>query len=138
MENTNSEGHMKQNEWIKYLCSTNPKKDLIPRFIILTCLIFLLTGCSKPVPENKLDYVGQWQSEEMRLFISRDGTVAYKRWKKGVTTSIDGPITEFIGDDFEVGVLFITTRFEVSTPPKQVDGVWQMVVDGVVLTRVGE
>ncbi|MBU2709541.1 hypothetical protein [Zooshikella harenae] len=115
-----------------------PKKYLMSRFVILICLIFLLSGCGKPIPENKLDYVGQWQSEEMRLFIARDGTVAYKRWKNGVTTSVNGPITEFIEDDFEVGLLFLTTRFEVSTPPKQVDGIWQMVVDGVVLTKVGE
>ncbi|WP_051311511.1 hypothetical protein [Zooshikella ganghwensis] len=113
-------------------------KNFIHHFIILSCLVFLLSGCGKPVPENKLDYVGEWQSEEMRLFIARDGTVAYKRWKNGVTTSVNGPITEFIEDDFEVGLLFLTTRFEVSTPPRQVDGIWQMVVDGVMLTKVEE
>ncbi|ACA88609.1 hypothetical protein [Shewanella woodyi] len=101
-------------------------------------LILLLSGCAKPLPEDKLDYVGEWQSSEMGLLILDDGTVAYKRLKGGGSTSINGPLQEFIGDDFVVGVLFMTTTFDVSEPPHEVDGSWKMTVDGVRLTKVSE
>jgi hypothetical protein len=71
----------------------------------------------------------------MALLITQDGSVAYKRIKKGMTTSVNGPLKEFDGDDFVVGVLFMTTTFKVSEPPHKVKGRWQMVVDGVRLTK---
>lgn len=52
-----------------------------------------------------------------------------------VTTSVNGPLKEFVGDDFVVGVLFMTTTFNVSSPPAEIDGVWKMTVDGVELIR---
>lgn len=98
----------------------------------------LLAACSKPLPEDKLTYAGDWHSKEMDLLILADGTVAYKRLKNGGSTSISGPLKQFDGNNFVVGVWFFTTTFEVSEPPKEVDGNWQMVVDGVRLTKVSE
>ena len=97
--------------------------------------LLLLFACSKPLPEDKLRYVGEWQSKEMGLLILRDGTVAYKRLKGGGSTSVNGPLQEFVGDNFVVGIWFLTTTFEVLEAPNQVDGKWQMVVDGVRLTK---
>ncbi len=102
--------------------------------IILMAL--LLVGCSKPLPESKQHYVGEWHSKEMRLLILADGTVSYKRSKSGGTTTIDGPLKEFNGDDFVVGLLFLTTTFKVTEAPHEVGEQWQMVVDGVKLTRI--
>ncbi len=104
-------------------------------FALITLLI---TACSDPVPEDRLNYVGEWQSKEMALLILADGSVAYKRLKKGVTTSINAPLKTFEGNNFVVGVGPVTTVFEVSEPPHEVAGEWQMVVDGVRLTRVLE
>lgn len=101
-------------------------------------LLLLLVGCSEPLPKDKLSYVGDWQSKEMNLLILADGTVAYERLKNGGTTSVNGPLKEFVGDDFVVGLLFMTTTFEVSSAPEEIDGVWQMTVDGLTLTRVSE
>lgn len=101
-------------------------------------LIFLLSGCAEPLPDNRLHYVGEWQSKEMGLLILADGTVAYKRLKNGGSTSINGPLKEFVDDDFTVGILFMTTTFDVTEPPHEIDGVWQMTVDGVKLTRVSK
>ena len=98
-------------------------------------LLMLLSGCSKPLPEDKLMYAGEWQSKEMYLLILPDGTVAYERLKNGGTTSINGPLKEFNGDNFVVGFGPFNSNFEVSEPPHLVDGQWQMVVDGVRLTR---
>ena len=108
------------------------------RFLLICFMLFLLSACSQPLPEDKLSYVGEWQSKEMGLLILQDGTVAYKRLKGGVSTSVNGPLKEFVGDDFKVGIWFLTTTFEVSEPPHKSNDTWQMVVDGVRLTRVRE
>jgi hypothetical protein len=74
----------------------------------------------------------------MRLLILADGTVAYKRFKGGGSTSINGPLKEFQGDDFVVGIFFMTSTFDVSIPPKKEGEYWFMTVDGVKLKRVDE
>jgi len=111
---------------------------LMSRKLSLLFLALLLFGCAEPLPEEKLHYAGEWQSQEMGLLILEDGTVAYKRLKSGATTSVNGPLKEFVGDDFVVGVLFFSTTFNVSEPPHEEAGVWRMTVDGVELTRVAE
>ncbi len=55
--------------------------------------------------------------KDMYLLILADGSVRYNRLKKGVATSVNGPLQEFDGDDFIVGVSFFKTRFVVSKPP---------------------
>ncbi len=71
----------------------------------------------------------------MSLLIFRDGTVEYERVDGNTTVSIDAPLKEFVEDDFVVGVWFIITTFDVSEPPEEIHGKWQMVVDGVRLTK---
>ncbi len=74
----------------------------------------------------------------MGLLILSDGTVAYKRLKSSGTTSVNGPLKEFRGDDFVVIFGPVVKTFKVSEPSHEVGGKWQMVVDGVRLTRVSE
>lgn len=104
--------------------------------IVLAIAIVFLTACSNPLPNDKLQYAGEWQSKEMRLLILEDGTVDYKRVKGGGNTSINGPIKEFQGDNFVVGLGPLATTFVVSEPPNEKNGVWEMVVDGVRLQKV--
>lgn len=104
---------------------------------IFTLLTFglLLAACGKPVPPDKASYVGYWQAPNMALFISQDGNVNYKRIEGAKTTTIDAPIKEYIGDNFEVGIGPMTTVFVVNTVPYQEDGDWKMEVDGVLLIK---
>ena len=74
-------------------------KKYLPVFFII-----LLSGCADPLPEDRLDYVGEWRSNEMGLLILADGSVSYKRLKGGATTSVSGPLKRFEGDNFVVGV----------------------------------
>lgn len=111
------------------------KSKSIKYIFRLLIIALLLAACSKSVPPDKIDYVGEWQSKEMYLLILQDGSVKYKRLKGGATTKVTGPIKEFQGDNFVVGILFINTIFEVSRPPYQENDVWKMVVDGVELTK---
>lgn len=105
------------------------------RRFILCLLIAWLLGCAQPLPPERAHYVGMWQANEMAILITADGSVAYKRLKGGVTTSVNGPLKEFVGDSFVVGVGPLVTTFDVSEAPHLDNGVWTMTVDGVTLTR---
>jgi hypothetical protein len=104
-------------------------------WVILCAAILLLAACANPVPPEKAAYVGSWSGPGMSLMILQDGSVTYRRIKGGVTTSINGPLKKFEGDNFVVGIAFFTTTFVVSRPPHQDAGRWKMTVDGVELTR---
>ena len=106
-----------------------------PVFVLFLTLV--LAGCGKPVPPEKADYVGEWSSLEMYLLITPDGSVRYRRLRGGMETSISGPLQGFEGDNFIVGLplRWLSTTFVVSTPPRNENGTWKIVVDGVELTR---
>lgn len=108
-------------------------------FVLLLFLAvpFLMCGCGIEVPADKAAYVGEWQSREMYLLITQDGSVKYKRIKGGVTKSVSGPLKAFEGDNFIVGVPMITTTFVVSQAPHLEQHQWKMTVDGVVLVKTG-
>ena len=105
------------------------------KLVLLFLIILTISSCSKPIPVDKLSYAGEWESKEMYLLILPDGTVSYQRLKNGGTTSINAPLIEFVGEDFVVGLAFLTTTFDVTEAPHQVEGKWVMVVDGVKLTK---
>ncbi len=107
---------------------------------LLPLLALAVSGCSGiPVPPEKNGYIGVWQGQGVSLSISADGGVHYKKTSGGGNTEIQAPLQAFIGNDFRVGAMGMTTVFKVEQPPYQdlaSDGRWKMSVDGVVLTRV--
>ena len=108
------------------------------RLLVLLALLGSLAGCGKPVPAEKSAYVGEWQTKTMYLLITQDGSVRYKRLKGGASTSVEGPLKGFTGNDFEVGVGPMATTFVVSKPPYQDGERWKMVVDGVELVKTAD
>ena len=96
--------------------------------IVLLSSTLVLSACGKAVPPDKAAYVGEWRAQTMDLLVTQDGTVAYKRIKGGVTTSVNAPLRRFDGDNFVVGLPLISTTFEVSKPPYEEAGRWKMVV----------
>ena len=109
-------------------------KKQIPLVILLAASL-ALAACGQPVPDDKAAYVGEWRAPTMSLRLTKDGRITYKRIKGNSTTSIEGPLRRFEGDNFVVGIPFMSSTFEVSKPPYQEAGTWKMVVDGVELTR---
>src|SRR5947209_7458195 len=99
----------------------------IPLMLVLAAAL-MLSSCGQPVPDDKASYVGEWRSPNMSLQIAKDGRVNYKRVRGNNTTSIDGPLRRFEGDNFVVGIPFVSSTFEVSKPPYQDAGAWKMVV----------
>ena len=111
-------------------CSHQKIQTIVPVLLALTLL-----SCGKPVPPEKSAYVGQWQEKTMSLLITQDGFVRYKRLKGGVTTSIEGPLKAFAGNNFGAGIGPMATTFIVSKPPYKDGGRWKMVVDDVELVK---
>ena len=106
--------------------------------VTVLLITFFLVGRGVPVPAEKSAYVGEWQETTMYLLITQDGSIRYNRINGGVTTSVEGPLKGFDGDNFEAGIGPLSTKFVVSKPPFQEEGVWKMVVDGVELTKSAE
>lgn len=101
-------------------------------------LLALLTACAKPLPADRQAYVGDWRGNGVSLLITEDGNVVYHRRDGDTSVSLDLPMKGFDGDDFEVGLGPLVTRFDVGQPPKEVDGEWTMEVDGRMLRRVDD
>ena len=96
----------------------------------------LLAACAKPLPPERRDYVGEWRGGPIALVILAEGRVVYQRKEGGMSKKVDAPLKEFKGDNFVVGIGFMSTEFAVSAPPHEDGGVWKMTVDGVELTRI--
>jgi hypothetical protein len=109
-----------------------------PKIIVSLLLALSLFGCGKPIPPEKSAYVGEWREKTMFLLITQDGSVRYKRLKGGVSTSVEGPLKGFVGDNFEVGVGPIGMTFVVNKPPYQDGERWKMVVDDMELTKTAQ
>lgn len=109
---------------------------------IVVLFLISLYGCEsnfgiepQPLPLDKLNYEGHWETTGMELIITRDGMLSYKKVGDGGKTSVNGPIKNFEGDDIVVGTWILTTTFEVQKPPHQENGQWVMVVDGTKLYK---
>jgi hypothetical protein len=100
-----------------------------------TLLAVALSGCAKPLPAERLAYAGEWAGEVMTLIIDADGRVEYHRNEGNRKSSVKAPLKEFQGDNFVVGVGFMSTTFIVSAAPHEAGGEWKMTVDGVELTK---
>jgi hypothetical protein len=112
-------------------------KKLYRFLLVLAAFTCLVAGCNSiPVPEEKRAYVGTWEGVGFHLTIYEDGGVDYRRVRGNSATTVTGPLKSFEGDDFVVGVLFVTTTFEVQHPPYMEGDDWFMVVDGVELKKV--
>ncbi|MCZ8164581.1 hypothetical protein [Silanimonas sp.] len=103
--------------------------------IVSVLLVAMLSACAKPLPADRADYAGDWRGNGVSLLITPEGQVVYHRQDGGSTVSIDAPLKAFDGDDFEVGVGPLVTRFDVGQPPTESDGEWTMEVDGRMLRR---
>ena len=114
-------------------------KNLI-RFVSIGLIVtftFLFAGCNSiPVPEDKKSYIGTWEGVGFHLTITENGGVDYRRVRGKTSTKISGPLKNFKGDDFIVGMLFFSTTFNVNRPPYLDGDDWFMIIDGVELKKV--
>ncbi len=103
---------------------------------LLACAVagsLLLAACSKtPLDAAHADYAGEW--------VARDGTRIHL-WSngsgdfKGSNTEVKGAPAKFVGDRLEIKFAGIGPAFTVTSPPRQVNGAWVMVLDRQEFTR---
>ena len=110
------------------------------KWLSLLLVTPILTACSPstlytPLPEDKSNYAGEWNGGPTSLVITPEGRAIYQHKDGNMSKSLDAPVKEFKGDNFVVGVGFMSTEFVVSAPPHEDGGVWKMTVDGIELTR---
>ncbi|MEM6990676.1 MAG: hypothetical protein AAF721_09270 [Myxococcota bacterium] len=105
------------------------------RLLVLT-LAMASGGCEAiPLPEDKAEYAGHWKGPDVDLVIEPSGQVQFKKLQGKGQVQISGPITQWIDEDFVVGVMVMKTKFDVSEPPHLAGEAWVMTVDGVELLR---
>ena len=102
---------------------------------LIVCLIALVACSGLTIPEEKKQYIGDWQSSNVRILITEDGYLHYIK-QEGMTTTIDAPLTGFDEDGFSSGIGCIKTKFIVNEKPTEENGRWTMTVDGHKLIRV--
>ena len=105
------------------------------RSTLVAFAMLLLVACAKPLPSDKSNYAGEWHGGPIALLITPDGRAVYVRKEGGMSKKIEAPVKEFHGDNFVLGVGFMSTEFVVSKAPHEEGGEWKMTVDGVELTR---
>ncbi len=85
---------------------------------------------------DRQNYIGEWRGANANLLVKPDGTIEYRREETvGDSTNTDtvsGPINNFDGANFTVGVLGNNTHFQVDAPPAN----GSMTVNGERLERV--
>jgi len=96
----------------------------------------VVEGVFPPVPEDKVDYIGTWVSDDgtTTLTIEANGGIARRTVSKWGSGEVSGAIRVFEDDRIITGPVLRLT-FRVDTPPTWVNGVWRMVIDGVPLIR---
>lgn len=112
----------------------SPLRSIV-RASLLSAALFVSACKGQPLPPDKADYAGRWRGGGIDLVIHAEGRVNYAKVEGKSTKTIEGPLQGWQGDDFVVGVMTVKTKFKVTEPPHEVDGVWKMTVDGVELIR---
>lgn len=112
---------------------------MLKKIFVLIAFTAILVGCAKPLPSDKQDYAGTWQSSDGRvnLIITPEGRVEYSNQQPNSSSSISAPISKFEGANFSTGFGPISTEFKVTEAPKAMpNGTWTMTVDGRELNKV--
>lgn len=83
---------------------------------------------------SKKEYAGHWEGGGVTLDVSASN-VSYEKKKGSETTTINGTLDHFEGDDIVVKVLIADMTLKVSSPPTLVGSDWKMTIEGTEVTR---
>ena len=93
-------------------------------------------GCSEPVPDHQLDYVGVWKNERTEMEIKAEGRFGLIRPEANGPAAYDLPLLEISDEGIRAGVPFFSTFFETQGPPARTDGFLRLDLDGARLRKV--
>lgn len=104
-------------------------------FIITGSLALTFSGCGKktPIPQDKKDYVGTWISGTQDTIVIRaDGA---GNAKVGNTTISGGSVEFPDKNSVSIKAIGLGPTLKINQPPQEVDGKWQVVLDGTTYFR---
>jgi hypothetical protein len=114
-------------------------KKIIAAILVILLLIWTAIFFTKEaiiLEWAQKDFIWKWSSEWIELFITWDSTVHYNRNQWNTSVSISGwKITEITGEYFNVGMLFINTKFVINKKPYKEWWIWKVVIDGNELIK---
>lgn len=120
-------------------------RSYLQHLVLSVCLTSTLAGCGSfwdsrkaephPVPERFQSLVGTWKTFGTSLSIYQEGYIKYASKNGQMPIEIRGPITKWTDQGFISGAIILTQEFKVTTPPHQVEGKWEMVVNGERLIK---
>jgi hypothetical protein len=94
-------------------------------------------GPPSPLLDGKLEFVGVWEAQNMRLVIRRDGHLSFQRLQAGGSPSLAAPLVSLSSNAIVAGGGGgLDASFRIDSPPKRSGADWKMTVDGVELQRV--
>jgi hypothetical protein len=105
---------------------------------ILTALLcaglLLLPGCGQktPLPADQQVYAGRWVAPDgtyVRIYLDGSGKVETSN------TSISGGQVTIQGNSLTVSLFGITKKYRIDQPPREENGAWTMVLDGITHTK---
>lgn len=106
------------------------------RSIVPLLVIISLLGCTEPLSDDLLDFVGIWTSDQTRLTITEGGEFAYASTTANRQASVALPIVSISDSEIVVGGLFGKSRFQIDGRPSSRDGFLSLIVDGEVLMKM--
>ncbi len=83
---------------------------------------------------TKKEYAGHWEGGGVTLDIS-SSAVSYVNKQGNTSTTLNGTLDHFEGDDIVIKILIPTSTLKVTSPPTLTGGEWKMTVEGVEVTR---
>lgn len=100
-----------------------------------------LEEMTRPVPPPSPQWSGRWEGAGMSVTITPEGFVEILQTATSgtnTTSNVVAPARSWADGELEVGIGVLTSTWRVDEAPYEKDGTWRMVIEGVVLERVGD
>lgn len=98
--------------------------------IIIGSIALTFTGCGKktPIPQDKKDYIGTWISRTQDTIVIRANGEGNA--KVGSTTISGGSVEFPDKSTISIKAIGLGPTLKINQPPQEVEGKWQVVLDG--------
>lgn len=100
--------------------------------------VWIALAVTAGLPKGMEGHAGFWSSHSAYLLIEPGGNVTYIQSGAPRDWHLTAPAHSFTSSGFSMGLLGVNRRFRIDQPPRERDGRWRMVVDGIDFERVDE
>ncbi len=105
------------------------------KLLLAIIAVILISGCAKPLSEDKADFVGLWKNNQTSLLITQSGRLEYESKKGSMETSISMPIKSIDDSQINAGFWIFSSTFKITGEPVEEDGMQVLTVNGEKLFK---